>query len=73
MYKSPTPTITISESFFTFFSINIRLLLSDEANKIEPLNIERAYQLSYIRNFEPDIGNSFREILFESRKFTKNV
>ena len=51
----------------------MRLLLSDEANKIEPLNIERAYQLSYIRNFEPDIGNSFREILFESRKFTKNV
>ena len=71
VYKSPTPVTTISESLFTYFRLTYAYYYLMKS--IKWIWIQRAYQFSYIWNFEPDIGNSFGEILFKSRKFTKNV
>ena len=41
--RTPVTVLTIGESlFYTFCLINICLSLSDDANKIKTLNIERA-------------------------------
>ena len=49
---------------YTFCSINICLSLSDDANKIKTLNIERHNSLSFLWKFESNSSNGFGEILF---------
>ena len=45
--------------------IKICLSLSDEANKIKPLNIKKEHgNFSNPRNFEPNIQNGFGKIHF---------
>ena len=48
---------------FIFCLISICFSFSDKASKMNYLNVERAYNFSFLWKFEPDILGSFRKII----------
>ena len=55
--------LDVGESLFKLFA-SLCLSLSDDANKIKTLNIERQNSFSYLWKFDPNAPNGFGEILF---------
>ena len=67
--------VGIGESLFTFFClINICSSLSDEANKIKPLNIEREWQFQLSLKIWSRFSERFpRNSLLKTRNFTMRM